>query len=490
MKLPVKPIYYFLLMLGVTLRLIPYFINRSLWLDEAMLALNIMDRDIIGLMRPLAYEQVAPVLFLFLEKVNIILFGDSEYAFRLLPLIFGILSLPLAYRFTKAISGNTIAALISLLFFATSPLLICFSTELKQYESDVFCTLCLLTLGFDSQVSLEEDKRYMLLAIAGAVLIFMSNITILVLFTIGIYYLVKYRLAIFKKKWLITVFTSWIIAFIINYYFFIYSHPNQDFMLNYWKDSFMPFQAFSGGYWVWMYDKFNNGFEFYPLPFLPLFIICVIIFIVKKQWLFLYFMLFPLLMHFFISGFKLYPFDTRLILYLNAFIIPVIAIGIVELVQAVKKVLHSKFAVAILTIVLVWCLVSQLQISQYPVGRITCYPEEIRESISFINSNKSDGQKVYVYYAAGLPLSYYTKTNRVLFKNDLIPGSTDWDRTKPETCYDEVSKLHGEVWLLFSHLYPDDRDETYTLELFNLAHIPILKSFKTAGSAAYLVKIN
>jgi hypothetical protein len=56
------------LILGLGLRLAQY-AGRSLWLDEALLALNIIHRPIGGLFRVLDYHQGAPLGFLLLEKM-------------------------------------------------------------------------------------------------------------------------------------------------------------------------------------------------------------------------------------------------------------------------------------------------------------------------------------------------------------------------------------------------------------------------------------
>ena len=48
---------------GIVLRLVPYLVNRSLWLDESMLALNIIHRSFAGLWAPLDFNQGAPLDF-------------------------------------------------------------------------------------------------------------------------------------------------------------------------------------------------------------------------------------------------------------------------------------------------------------------------------------------------------------------------------------------------------------------------------------------
>jgi hypothetical protein len=55
---------YAIFALAVGMSLAQYLYNRSLWCDEAWVALNILNRDFGELLNPLDYIQVAPVLWL------------------------------------------------------------------------------------------------------------------------------------------------------------------------------------------------------------------------------------------------------------------------------------------------------------------------------------------------------------------------------------------------------------------------------------------
>ena len=54
---------------GIALRLWQYLADASLWVDEAALARNIVDRSPAGLLAPLDYGQAAPWGFLLIEKL-------------------------------------------------------------------------------------------------------------------------------------------------------------------------------------------------------------------------------------------------------------------------------------------------------------------------------------------------------------------------------------------------------------------------------------
>src|SRR4051812_31295813 len=60
---------------GVALRLHLYVDRRSLWLDEIWVALDIVGRSFLGLLRPLDYAQSAPVGFLWIERIAVVIGG-------------------------------------------------------------------------------------------------------------------------------------------------------------------------------------------------------------------------------------------------------------------------------------------------------------------------------------------------------------------------------------------------------------------------------
>jgi hypothetical protein len=132
-----------LVALGVAWRLVRYLLQFPIWGDEAFICVNLLDRDYLGLLKPLDYRQVAPVLFLWSELTAYHLLGGSELAIRLMPFLTGLGSLFLFWRLTRSIL-NPVAALLAVGIFAVSYYPVRHSCEVKPYAFDLFWSLALL----------------------------------------------------------------------------------------------------------------------------------------------------------------------------------------------------------------------------------------------------------------------------------------------------------------------------------------------------------
>src|SRR5687768_18061135 len=77
-----------LVAIGAGLRLMQYIGNPALSLDEIAVARNVLERNLWDLLAtPLAYDQTAPKGFLIATKFVTSVFGSSDYALRLFPLL-------------------------------------------------------------------------------------------------------------------------------------------------------------------------------------------------------------------------------------------------------------------------------------------------------------------------------------------------------------------------------------------------------------------
>jgi hypothetical protein len=159
---------YVLAGLGMLLRIAQYASNRSLWHDEALLALNLIDKRWPDLAGRLDFDQAAPVGFLFTEKLASTVFGPSEYALRLFPLVCGLLSI-LAFVWLARRTLPRGAVPLAVLLFVVADALVYYSSELKPYETDVAAGLGMVVVGVlvTQDVARLRGTRALALAIAG-----------------------------------------------------------------------------------------------------------------------------------------------------------------------------------------------------------------------------------------------------------------------------------------------------------------------------------
>jgi len=181
---------------GIVLRLIRYLSDRSLRVDEAYLAINLMTRSYRDLLETLDFNQGAPIGFLWAERLMLELFGDGELSLRFVPLLVGLVSLGLFFLVAREVLQQA-ALLIALVLVATMEPFVRYSAEMKQYGSDVAVTLALLYLYVRVFKSRRSGVRLtIVLALAGPLAVWLSHPAIFVLTgvaTAGLYVAVRGR---------------------------------------------------------------------------------------------------------------------------------------------------------------------------------------------------------------------------------------------------------------------------------------------------------
>jgi hypothetical protein len=459
---------------GILLSLLQFLYNRSLWLDEAKLALNIIHKSSLELLQPLDYNQVAPILFLQIEKFFSTLLPNTEYGLRIFPLLCFWASMCLFYKIIRIRLHNIYAVILALSLFVFNGKLLYYSSEIKQYMSDVLVLLFLFyTLLKEYK---KERNRFYVLGIAGVIAIFLSNVTPIILFTCGIYLLYNDFFITRKKRILslFLVFAAWMIAFAVCYYFFIYEHPTRDFMISYWTNydpSFLPHNSVSDFYFF-LYNNFVEIYSlFRPETLLIIFSIVGIISLVWRKKIGMAILVCtPILLHLFLSTLKLYPFDTRLILYTFPCIILIGSLGFEYLTEIVFIDLRIKklrlFAIIIPMLFL-------YPFSEFPVKIVT---QEIKRSLKYVEENIGEKESVYAHYSDKYSYRYYNDIGFVHIKAPVIEG-----KSVRGSFVAELEKLHGKNWILFN----PSASETPIHQLDSLGYRRI-KEFEVIGTSAYL----
>ena len=170
---------------GAILRLALFLERPSLWLDEAMVALNVGRHSFAELTTPLDWEQLAPVPWLWLEKLIVVLGGMHEWALRA-PALAGGIALPwLVWAAGRRLVGEP-AALIATVLAASSATLLYYANETKPYALDAAVTALLLLLAA-SVVGRQDDHRsWWAIGIVGVLAVLMSFPAVLVVGGIGL----------------------------------------------------------------------------------------------------------------------------------------------------------------------------------------------------------------------------------------------------------------------------------------------------------------
>ncbi len=165
---------------GCLFRLLAITSDRPLWIDEAMLALNVEARSWAELAGPLDSNQTAPLGFLLLTKLSVTTFGAAPWAFRLVPLLGSLLGL-FAFPFAAREWLSPAAARLAVCVFAVSPAVVSYAAEAKQYSTDTAVAVALLAGASPLLRGRSERGPFLAVLVGGAVAVWLSHPAVFVL---------------------------------------------------------------------------------------------------------------------------------------------------------------------------------------------------------------------------------------------------------------------------------------------------------------------
>ncbi len=144
---------------------------RPLWIDEVLIALNVLPHGPADFLRPLELSQISPVGFLIGEWLVTRLAGAGEHALRFLPFVASIAAL-LAFNRLARRTLEPATALLATALAALSPLLIYYAAEVKSYTFDWLCAVLLMhaTLSVADAPTPRAWMRWSLTAGFGALM--------------------------------------------------------------------------------------------------------------------------------------------------------------------------------------------------------------------------------------------------------------------------------------------------------------------------------
>jgi hypothetical protein len=479
------------LVIGVALRLEQFFINRSLWGDEAVISLNIIDHKFFALLKPVGDGVFAPFGFLATEKIIIKILGFSEYAFRLFPLICGLVSI-VVFLFILQKTVCQKSAYIGMFLFAISVPMIYWSSEINKYSTELMFGLLLLNISIDYYKN-PTFKNKWLLSFIGAVSIWFAFSSIFVLGAIAVALLINI-LKSFKQSVnsLMSIFVIWGTSFII---FYFSSHLNEQANAKslklYWTNWFLPFPPKGWNDLRWLVENPFNALQnpggFY-LSGLALFIIAIAcISLWKKDKTLLSLLTLPTILTLLASALRVWPFYGRLILFLVPFWILLLTIGIDTLRENFKM----PFVAFVASLFLIIHPVFNLSNSMYKFyfsevnssstsssnnsldvfrGLMSYRYFKSKKAVQFIFKNLKQNDMVYVpHWPSWYQFTYYSKIinqNNLHYK--LITGTNfvgSFNKTKILIIKTELKKLrhNGRVWILI----PNSTEKNIYLNILN-----------------------
>ena len=466
---------YCILFLGISLRLFHYFYNRSLWTDEIYLSAGLVDFSFKELLsKPLPYMQKAPVGFMLITHLFVVLFGKNELALRLYPLLTGIASLffflPVARHFLKPFG-----ALVALTVLACATPIIYHSVEAKPYGPDLFITVVLLWM----YVRYRHQTRWkslLLWGFGGSVAVWMSYPSIFVLagmaMAVGLTNLVKGNWPVIFR--LVVPFSMWLLSFSLSYFLFTKEGSDAGWLVFFFYkfDGYFPLQPVSGV--VWLLKKAAIFFH-YPLgltwvddlsehtylerfiqrmTIVPVILSALgVLYFFKTNKRFLLAVGIILLIAVVASSLRMYPFHERMIVYLAPFAILLLAGGCDYLRN---KTVPLKYVGHVLTLLLLFGVLKNAVANTLTPYLLSGYKMSYyRQAMHYVETNIKPGDGVYVYWNAAAGYKYYKSTDNLKFEGVVDPDYRYTVRNYPDYYAKVDADLYSvpntkRVWVIYS----------------------------------------
>jgi 4-amino-4-deoxy-L-arabinose transferase-like glycosyltransferase len=477
------------MILGILLRLRQYLFDRSLWLDESLLVLNIIRRSPAQLLKPLENHQAAPLGFLLLEKSAVLSLGTSELALRLVPFLCGVASIFLFVEVARRFVDSAAVPIAAGLFAISGPL-IYYSSEAKQYSSDVAVVLVLFLLtGLLHHGKLGTARLIWLSAVGGLALWF-SYPSVFVLGGLGLSALwlaAKWK----DRRELMKLFVPlsfWSVSLLV--YSSISLHrltQNQD-LRGYWHNAFMPLPPSSLGEVHWFLDSF---FEIFSNPLgLPLVGIAATATILGGRKMLadhsehFRVLVIPIALALLASGLRLYPFQGRLLLFIVPSVVLLIAAGLDDIRTKTGDVLPL-LGPLLIGLLFLQPLYVAAQDFVKPQG-----VEETRPVLEYVEKHHAHDDFFYIYYSSQYALDYYRERGVIAPMDQTIGVES---RGSWKLYREDLDKLVGRqrVWLIFSHIWRGEGADEQKIFLDHLNDIGRkLDEVQATGASAYLYDLS
>jgi hypothetical protein len=317
---------------GIFLRARQYIFDRSLWLDEASLSQNIIERPLDQLLtEPLENNQAAPLGLLLLAKWSVMWLGESDLALRVGPLAFGILALFFGLDLSHHAFHSDAAQVGFVGLLATTPILVYYSSEIKQYGVDACVTLLLLWANF--RFNRPEKKSLLAFSVFGSLAVWLAHPSMFVLAAIGATLMIQ---AVIRRDFRSTflyacVAAVWLVNFWAAFSISLGAIASNTYLVRYWQSGYAPL-SLDALAWYWesalglVYLSFrqtdltvvsalSEWFDVWNMFLLVVMAIGLLSLSKYSRQLFSI-VVFAIAVTVAVSAFELYPFRNRMLLFL------------------------------------------------------------------------------------------------------------------------------------------------------------------------------
>jgi hypothetical protein len=448
-----------LVLVGIAPRAAALASGRSLWIDEAMLALNLVNRTPAELLAPLDWNQGAPVGFLMASKGAVALFGGSEWALRLVPFLASCAGL-IGFAWVARRLLPPGAAVLALALFALSPHLVGYAGECKQYASDAAVAVGLLALAL-GLLEGKGGRRWLALAAGGAVAVWCAHPAAFVLGGIGTALVARALAARDRGRTIaaLAVIGCWLASFAACYALCLRYLSANAYLTGYWTDHFLPANA---GALTWLVDHLialftvPGGFGGGAVPlggFAAVLALLGLRELARERWPVAVALLVPVTLVLAASALHKYPFGGRLLLFLVPTAGLLVARGAWALFEAARA--KNAFAAGAVLALLVGASAWQtLDALRKPPRH-----EQLGSVLNDVRSDLRPGDSVYVYYGAVPAFAFYTRDRALP-----VPVALGAEhRGNPAGYRAELAALRGRVWVIVSHTHAHEETALRTM---------------------------
>jgi hypothetical protein len=414
-------------------------LDQSFWFDEVWVANTIVEPTFFQMMYYEGWLNTNPPLFLLLVRLFTQVFGISHMTMRLVPFLFGVLSiLGMAYLAVRLLKPWY--ALLATGLFCLSPVLVFYATSLKPYTTDTFVAVILLIIGYHYSITASR-KAFTSAILAFAVLGFLSYqaIVFLPFFLVTAYLDSRNRLAApsMPAKWLDMGLLCSCAAVVTAINYFCFLEPNRgQALLEFWKIGYQGSTVLGFiRYISTALASLTSPFFFSIYPFLPANILVVMI--VGLGWIRFFLnqghrtrvsanvaMLLglPTLALGALNLLGQYPITTRLVLFLFPVVTVLFASGIQAAVDlclrlaAKAKIIHcAPIKMEGLLVAIVFGGIACLFVARLAVEGLQPYVpgepvEDAVGAIRYLSAEHGNGDLLYVHSTMHEHYKFYTKS--------------------------------------------------------------------------------